>query len=68
MVKTYNKLPSELLNIDDEYVAYCLNEAISQFIIFLENGKKPRFPLTKEEKRKRQKENSGLQFLIKNKK
>jgi hypothetical protein len=27
MAKHYNKLPSEVLGINDEYVAFCFNEA-----------------------------------------
>ena len=68
MVKAYNKLPSEFMNITDEYTAYCFDEAVAEFMAKLEVGKKPRFPLSEEEKRRRKKQNSGLQFLIKNKK
>lgn len=38
MSKTYNKLPSELLNIEDEYTSYCFNEACMLIRMKLENG------------------------------
>lgn len=57
MVELYKKKPSNLLNIDDPYVAYCIDEAIAEYIFNIRDGKKPR---TKANKQK----NSGLQMLI----
>ncbi|MBU3195644.1 hypothetical protein [Clostridium algidicarnis] len=62
MVITYQKRPSELLSVTDEYVAYCLDEAITEFIMRTEKGEKPRF---KTEKDKRNKSyNPGLKLLL----
>ena len=43
MVKRYNKLPSELMSIEDEYTAYCFNEACSFILGELEAGKEIQF-------------------------
>lgn len=39
----FNKLPSEILRIDDEYTAFCFDEACLYIINQLENKKKPHF-------------------------
>lgn len=39
----FNKLPSEVVHIDDDYVAFCFNEACLHIINQLENKKKPHF-------------------------
>ena len=39
MSKRYNKLPSELMSIEDEYTTYCLNEACALIFSELEAGK-----------------------------
>lgn len=62
MVQMYHKTPSELMKINDDYLAYCLDEAIAEFIINLEKGKKPRF---RTERRSRDKgDNPGLKMLL----
>ena len=38
MAKTFNRLPSEILNIEDLYVSYCLNEVAAYTIARLEKG------------------------------
>ena len=43
MVKRYNKLPSELMSIEDEYTAYCFNEACTFILGELEAGKEIQF-------------------------
>lgn len=60
MVKMYHKTPSEVLRIEDEYVAYCIDEAMTEFIYRMENGEKPRF----ESKNKGRKDNPGLKMLL----
>ncbi|WP_155394964.1 hypothetical protein [Clostridium sporogenes] len=60
MVKMYNKTPSELLKIEDEYVAYCLDEVMTEFIYRIENGEKPRFVNTNKDR----KDNPGLKMLL----
>lgn len=59
----YNKRPSEILNIDDSYVAFCLDEAIDEFISRLENKERPRFNQDKENGIVT---NPGLQYLLSN--
>lgn len=58
MSKQYNKLPSELLYIEDEYTAYCFNQVCAEIMHKLEQGQKPHF---EGEKRK---ENPGLNLLL----
>ena len=43
MSKQYNCLPSEILGIEDDYTAFCFNEACMNIIIHLESGEKPRY-------------------------
>lgn len=43
MVKRYNKLPSELMSIEDDYTAYCLNEACAYILGELEAGSEIQF-------------------------
>lgn len=60
MVKIYKKTPSEIMGIEDSYIAYCLNEAIAEFIVQIESGKNPRFKT----QRKSKADNPGLKMLI----
>lgn len=62
MVKIYNDKPSNLLKIDDPYTAFCLDEAIAEFIINIENKKKPRFRV--EKGRNSTNSNPGLNLLL----
>ncbi|MBS5952583.1 hypothetical protein [Paraclostridium bifermentans] len=39
----YNKLPSEILSIDDKYVAFCFDEACMYISSELENGNEPKW-------------------------
>ena len=41
--KLYNIRPSEVLFIEDEYTAYCFDEACALIRIKLENGEEPIF-------------------------
>jgi len=43
MVKRYNKTPSELMSIEDEYTAYCFNEACAVILGNLEAGEEIHF-------------------------
>lgn len=43
MSKLYNKLPSELLHIKDEYTAYCFDEACAYILTKMESGEQPSF-------------------------
>ena len=39
----FNRLPSEIARIDDEYTAFCFDEACDYIISQLEQDKKPRW-------------------------
>lgn len=39
----YNKLPSEILRIDNEYVAFCFDEACMYIQNEIEQGNKPKW-------------------------
>jgi hypothetical protein len=43
MSSLYNRTPSELLFIEDEYTGYCLNEACAYIQARIESGDSPRF-------------------------
>lgn len=43
IAKRYNKSPSEILNIQSDYVAFCFDEACSVLLSWLEAGKTPKF-------------------------
>ena len=60
MAREYHKRPSEILSIDDEYVAYCFDQAIFEFNLKVRNKKTPRF---KDEEIKHV--NPGLAMLTK---
>ncbi|WP_253198335.1 hypothetical protein [Clostridium gasigenes] len=51
------------MRIEDDYIAYCLDEAIAEFIIRVEKGKKPRFK-RKETKNNSKGYNPGLNMLV----
>jgi hypothetical protein len=43
MSKTYAKMPSEILSIDDEYTSFCFNEACTFIRLKMENGEEINF-------------------------
>lgn len=43
MSKIYNRLPSEIIKIKDEYTAYCFDEACCYIRNKLDNGEQPSF-------------------------
>lgn len=43
MSRLYQKTPSELLGLSDEYTSYCLNEACAYIISKIDNGEEPAF-------------------------
>lgn len=49
--KEFKKLPSEILFIEDEYVAYCFNEACFYLMMRLKNGDKPNYRKFEEQER-----------------
>ena len=42
MAQTYSERPSRILNIEDEYFAYCLDEAVADIISALRRKRKLR--------------------------
>lgn len=60
MSQLYNKRPSELLNIESEYVAYCLDEACAYILTEMRAGKEPEWF----DKKKENKVENGLQYLL----
>ncbi|WP_243117952.1 hypothetical protein [Hathewaya histolytica] len=50
------------MKISDEYIGYCLDEAIAEFIMNIEKGLKPRFKI-KKEKNNFKGHNPGLSML-----
>lgn len=61
--KRYNRLPSEILRIDDEYTAFCFDEACDYIITQLEQEKKPVW--REQRKTKKEKRNINLQIAEK---
>lgn len=43
MSKQYSCLPSDILGIEDNYTAFCFNEACCEIIERLKNGEKPNY-------------------------
>lgn len=43
MVNVYKKQPSELLHIEDEYLAFCIDEAVALIITRLKDGEELQF-------------------------
>ena len=43
MSKTYHTRPSEVIRIEDEYTAYCFDEACAYFLSELSENKQPHF-------------------------
>lgn len=50
MSKMYNKLPSEVMHIKDEYVAFCFDEACFYIRVQLEKDETPQFESEQPEK------------------
>lgn len=49
MSKMYGKLPSEIINLKDEYVAFCFNEACFFIRAKIEEGEMPDFDIKKKD-------------------
>lgn len=41
--KVYSKLPSEVMRIDDEYTAFCFDEACEEIMYRFSKGESPTF-------------------------
>lgn len=44
MSKYYSRRPSEMLNIEDEYTAYCFDEACAEIVLAMTDEKNPKEP------------------------
>ena len=49
MSKLYNCLPSYIIGIEDNYTAFCFNEACAEIILRLQNEEKPIYREQEEE-------------------
>lgn len=49
MSKLYNCLPSDIMGIDDNYTAFCFNEACAEIMLRLQNEEKPIYREQREE-------------------
>lgn len=43
MAKLYGKLPSEIIGVEDDYTAFCFNEACTCILMHLQDGDKPHY-------------------------
>lgn len=43
MAKAYNKLPSEIMHLPDEYTSYCFDEACDEIMYRISKDEKPVF-------------------------
>lgn len=41
--KLYRCRPSDIIDVDDAYTAFCFNEACAAIIVHLQNGDKPHY-------------------------
>lgn len=60
MSELYHTRPSQLLNIEDEYTAHCLDEACMYITLMMRQGKEPQWF----DKKKENKIEDGLQYLL----
>ncbi len=49
MSKLYNCLPSDIIGVEDNYTAFCFNEACAEIILRLQNEEKPIYREQEEE-------------------
>lgn len=49
MSKLYNCLPSDIMGIEDNYTAFCFNEACAEIVLRLQNEEKPIYREQREE-------------------
>lgn len=60
MSKLYKCRPSQILNITEDYDAYCFDEACALFQTYLNQEKTPHFPADKKENLALRKLEAGL--------
>ena len=51
MSRIYNCLPSQILRIEDDYTAYCFDEACALIMSKIDNDEKPKFKKIKEKQK-----------------
>ncbi len=61
MSKRFNRLPSEILRIEDDYAAYCFDEAINEIIVRIEHGGQPKLENFNRDSKQM---NPGLKLLL----
>lgn len=49
--KRYNQLPSAVMHIEDDYTAFCFDEACAEIIARIEAGEKPIWEDSKQEQK-----------------
>lgn len=65
LVQTYDLRPSEVMGIEDTYIAYCFDQAILEYFLRIEKGEKPIMEKPKKKKiRNSMKENTGMIMLM----
>ena len=52
MSKQYGCLPSQILGIEDNYTAFCFNEACCEIMLRIQNDEKPIYIEDREQKQK----------------
>lgn len=52
MSKLYNCRPSEVMKLDDEYTAFCFDEACALIMIQLQKGETPNYTTGKKKQKK----------------
>ena len=63
MSRIKHSRPSKILGIDDEYTAYCLDEACAFIISKIDNDEKPKFDKKEKKKESKKVENKRTRML-----
>ena len=63
MSRLYHSRPSKLLGIDDEYTAYCLDEACALIISKIDNDEEPKFNKKENKKESKKAEKKKTRML-----
>ena len=60
MSRIYNCLPSQILRIEDDYTAYCFDEACALIMSKIDNDEKPKFKKIKEKQKNQVKKKARM--------
>lgn len=63
--QTFNCLPSEVMGIEDEYTAYCFNEACMNVLARIKDGQKPDYNKIKRKNKPKKKHYSNFRDFYK---